>query len=92
MPQRLEALFGTLRLFAALDTEPLLTALDLSHAILCRDPSGDYPHMDAATRADYLSRVARLAGKRGQSEQDCARELIEEARAQSCSQIGRAHV
>ena len=79
MPRTLEALFGTLRLFASLDPEPLLTGADLSHAILCADPSGDYPGMDAPTRARYLDRVAELARRRGQSEQDCARALIEEA-------------
>ena len=88
MPQRLEALFGTLRLFAALDAEPLLTGADLCHAILCADPSGDYPHMDAATRAEYLDRAAKLARRRGQSEQDCVRELIEEAKERNVH-VGR---
>ena len=87
-PQSLEALFGTLRLFAALDPEPLLTGTDLCHAILCGDPSGDYPGMDAATRADYLDRVARLARRRGQSEQDCARDLIEKAKERN-EHVGR---
>ena len=75
----LEALFGTLRLFAMLDPEKLLTEADLCHAVLCRDPSGDYPRMDAATRRDYLARVERLARRSGREELACARELIQRA-------------
>ena len=79
-PRALEALFGTLRLFSALDTEPLLTGADLTDAILRADPSGDYPRMDAPSRQDYLRRVETLARREGVEEQVCARRLIEAAR------------
>ena len=80
--EELEALFGTLRLFASLDTEELLTGADLCHAILCGDPSGDYPRMDAATRQDYLRRVEKLARRAGQEEQIYAAELLRRAKEQ----------
>ncbi|MBR3473736.1 MAG: hypothetical protein IKH34_01565 [Oscillospiraceae bacterium] len=78
-PRGLEALFGTLRLFAALDPERLLTGADQCDRILSEDPAGVYPHMDAVTRQDYLRRVERLARKTGEEEQACARELIRRA-------------
>ena len=78
----LEALFTTLRLFSVLDTEPLLTGADLTHAILCADPSGDYPRMDAAPRQDYLRRVAERARKEGLEEQVCARRLVRAAKSE----------
>ena len=76
----LEALFGTLRLFAALDPERLLTGADQSHRILSEDPAGIYPRMDAAARQDYLRQVERLARKTGAEETAVARELIRRAR------------
>ena len=76
----LEALFTTLRLFSVLDTETLLTGADLTHAILCADPSGDFPRMDSATRQDYLRRVAELARRQGLEEQVYARRLLQDAR------------
>ena len=81
-PEALEALFTTLRLFSTLDTESLLTGADLCHRILCADPSGDYPRMDADARQDYLRRVEQLARRAGQEETVCAGELIRKAREQ----------
>lgn len=78
----LEALFTTLRLFSVLDAEPLLTGADLTHAILCADPTGDYPKMDAATRQDYLRRVAELARREGLQEQVYARLLVQAAKSE----------
>ena len=78
----LEALFGTLRLFSVLDTEPLLTGTDLTDAILCADPTGDYPRMDPDTRQDYLRRVEKLARREGVEEQFYARRLIQVAKAE----------
>ncbi len=75
-PEALEALFTTLRLFSSLDTEELLTGADPCHAILCGDPAGIFPRMDAATRGDYLRRVEKLARREGLEEPACARELI----------------
>ena len=85
----LEALFTTLRLFSVLDTEALLTGADLSHAIFCADPSGDFPRMDAATRQDYLRRAAVLARRAGVEEQVYARRLIEDAK-KSARHVGDA--
>lgn len=84
----LEALFTTLRLFAVLDTEALLTGADLTHAILCADPTGDYPNMDAATRQDYLRRVEKLARREGLEEQYYARKLIKTAKSEGLH-VGR---
>ncbi len=75
----LEALFTTLRLFAVLDTEELLTGADLCHAILSRDPAGVFPRMDADSRRDYLDRLGMLARRRGQEEPVCAAALLREA-------------
>ena len=85
----LEALFGTLRLFSVLDTEKLLRSADLSHAILCADPSGDYPRMDGDSQRDYLRRLEKLARRQGLEEQVCARALIQEAKAEG-RHVGQA--
>ena len=77
--QGLEALFTTLRLFAALDTEALLTGADRCHALLSRDPAGVFPRMDADTRRDYLCRLEKLARRRGQEEPVYAAALLQEA-------------
>ena len=76
----MEALFSTLRLFSALDTEELLIQADRCHAILCRDPAGVFPHMDADTRRDYLERLARRSRRLGEEEQSYALRLLEEAK------------
>lgn len=74
------ALFGSLRLLASLDTEKLVSAADVSNAILSADPSGDYPKMDAATRGEYLRRLEKLARRRGLEEHRLAARLIKKAR------------
>ena len=63
--KQLEALFGTLRLFAVLDTEKLVNAADVTGGILARDPAGEYARMDAGTKLDYLRRVEALARREG---------------------------
>ncbi len=80
----LEALFTTLRLFSVLDAEALLTGADLTDAILCADPTGDYARMDSAARQDYLRRVERLARRQRLEEQACARELVGRAKSLGC--------
>ena len=87
-PALLEALFTTLRLFSVLDTEALLRGADLTDAILCADPTGDYPDMDSATRQDYLRRVEQLARRAGLEEQSCARQLIRQAKTEAIH-VGR---
>ncbi len=77
----LEALFTTLRLFSVLDTEALLRSVDLTDAILCGDPTGEYPRMDDATRRDYLQRLALQARRAGMEERDWAAELLAKAEA-----------
>ena len=77
--KELEALFGTLRLFSVLDTEKLIRGADAAEAILSRDPSGDYIHMDSGTRQDYLARLSKLARAQGLEEHILARKLIKRA-------------
>ena len=85
--KRLEALFGTLRLFAVLDTEKLVNAADVTGGILARDPAGEYARMDAGTKLDYLRRVEALARREGVEEHVYARRLIKRA-AQDKRHIG----
>ncbi len=75
----LSRLFSSLRLLSVIDTEKLIESVDVSGAILCCDPSGDYPRMDSATRQDYLRRLEALARRDGLSEQVCAQRLIAQA-------------
>ncbi len=81
--QAMEALFGTLRLFSALDTDRLLRAADVNSAILSADPSGDYPRMDAETQQSYLRQLERLAAREGMEEHSYARHLIKTAKAEA---------
>lgn len=76
---RLEALFGTLRLFAVLDIEKLISSADVTNAVLCADPSADYARMDSGTRQEYLRRVEKLARAEGVEEHIYARRLIKKA-------------
>ena len=61
----LEALFGTLRLFAQLDLDALLQEEDRTQAVLAADPGGVFPRMDRETREDYLRRIEILARREG---------------------------
>ena len=79
----LEALFGTLRLFSALDLEQSLQAADLTQAVLRDDPGGVFPRMDAATRRRYRERLALLARRAGTEEHVYAKRLLKRARAEN---------
>ena len=81
--RRLEALFGTLRLFAQLDTERLLDRADLCAAILADDPSGDFARMDRESRELYLRRAEAQARRMGMEEHSFARRLIRTAKAEN---------
>lgn len=81
--QRLGALFSSLRLFAVLDTAKLTESVNVIGAILARDPTGDYPHMDEKTRGAYLEQVERLAEKKRLSEQEFAEKLLERAQSEN---------
>lgn len=74
-----EALFGTLRLFAVLDLEKLISSADVTNAVLCADPSADYARMDTGTQQEYLRRVEELARNDGTEEHIYARRLIKKA-------------
>ena len=78
----LEALFSSLRLFSALDFEPLLREADRCQAILAADPGGVFPNMDPETRRSYLLQIAQLARRAGAEEHVFAASLLEKARAE----------
>ena len=78
--RRVAAAFETLRMLSLLDLDRLLTAVDLTGAVLCADPGGVYAHMDAASRGAYLDRLARLARREGVEELDYARAIVCRAR------------
>lgn len=75
-----KALFTSLRLISVLDWEALISAADVTSAVLCADPTGDYPRMDSGTKASYLRRVEQLARKQGVEEHIFARSLIKTAK------------
>ena len=77
--QALSALFTSLRLFSVLDLEKLLGEADVTGGILSRDPTGDYKHMDSATKREYLLRLEKLARRAGQEEHVLAQKLISRA-------------
>ena len=76
----LEALFGTLRLFAQLDLDALLQEADRTQAVLAADPGGVFPRMDRETRQDYLRRIEQLARREGLEEPAVAARLLEQAK------------
>lgn len=76
-----KALFGSLRLISVLDWEKLISAADVTSAVLCADPTGDYPRMDSGTKASYLRRVELLARRQGVEEHIYARSIIKTAKA-----------
>lgn len=75
-----KALFTSLRLISVLDWEALISAADVTSAVLCADPTGDYPRMDSGTKASYLRRVELLARREGVEEHVYARSLIKTAK------------
>ncbi len=81
--ERLEALFGTLRLFSQLDTDKLLRSADVTAAVLDADPGGVFPKLDRESREDCLRRVEKLARRNGEEEHLCARRLIRAAKAEN---------
>ena len=74
-----EALFGSLRLLSVLDLETLLSEADVCGGILSDDPTGEYAHMDAATRQQYLEKLEKLSRKSGLEEHVLARRLVRQA-------------
>lgn len=77
-----KALFTSLRLISVLDWEKLISAADVTSAVLCADPTGDYPDMDSGTKASYLRRIELLARRQGVEEHVYARSLIKAAKAE----------
>ena len=84
----LEALFGTLRLFSVLDTEPLLTGADLSHAILSPDPSGDYPRHGRGDPAGLSLPAGEAGPPGGAGGAGYARRLIRPGKAERKRHVG----
>ncbi len=78
--ERLGALFFSLRLIGVTDWGELLDSVNISGRILSEDPTGEYPLMDAATRAEYLRRLEKLASRRDMSQPVLAEEIVKKAR------------
>ena len=68
-----------LRKLEELDFAALAQTLSRSEAVLRRDPAGIYPMLDAATAAEYRRAVARLAARRGSSEEAAAQAALDRA-------------
>ena len=66
---------------SGVDFEALLPAVCEAEALLCKDPAGAYPHMDASTRAVYRRRLAQIAKKEKISQTEAAHELLRKSRA-----------
>ncbi|MBR4726915.1 MAG: hypothetical protein IK080_03395 [Clostridia bacterium] len=62
-----------------LDFSALAQTLSRSEAVLRQDPAGVYPMLDASTAADYRRAVARLAARRGVSEEAAAQAALASA-------------
>ena len=77
---RFAALFGSLRLISELDMQNLLERTDAVEKALTADPSGVYPRMDEQSRAEYRSRLSRLAKREGLEEHAFAKKLVERCR------------
>lgn len=77
--KRMEALFTSLRLIALLDWDEILTSCNKVNEILSDDPTGEYAHMDADTKYNYMSRIEKLAHAEGEEEYIYAKKLIEKA-------------
>ncbi len=80
---RFAALFGSLRLVSELDMHDLLERTDAVEKALMADPSGVYPRMDEQSRAEYRSRLSRLAKHEGLEEHTFAKQLVERCRHKS---------
>ena len=74
------SLFGSLRLISELDMHALLERTDAVEKALMADPSGVYPRMDEQSRAEYRSRLSRLAKREGLEEHAFAKQLVERCR------------
>ena len=73
------ALFESLRLIGEMDMQRILDRADVPGGILARDPTGEYPRMDAVTRGLYRERLQAMAEKAGAEEQALAKRLLEQA-------------
>ncbi len=73
----LRNIFTSLRALAAEDLSDVLEEANVTEALLRQDPAGVYPLMDEETRRDYRRELARLAEKRGLSERDAAKKVLE---------------
>ena len=78
----LSALFAALRNLPLMDLDTLLEHVNMPGLIFALDATGDYPHMDAQTKRDYLRRLEHLAETRGTEATALARELIERSRSE----------
>lgn len=84
-PRRaLEYLFTSLRLFAVVDMEKLLSDANITNGILASELSGDYARMDSGTRQQYLRRVEKLARREGAEEHEFAARLVKKGRERGC--------
>ena len=84
-PRRaLEALFTSLRLFAVVDMEKLLSEANITNGILASELSGDYARMDSGTKRQYLQRIERLARREGAQEHEFAARLVKMGRERGC--------
>lgn len=69
----------SLRRLEELDFSALAQSLSRSEPYLRKDPAGIYPLLDAATAAAYRRAVARLAARRGISEAEAAKAVLDAA-------------
>ena len=77
--QILSALFAALRSLPLMDFDELTERVNVPGLILARDPTGEYPRMDAQTKRAYLQVLSAMAEKNGAEEAAAARALIERA-------------
>lgn len=75
------ALFTSLSLLSSIDMKALCDSVDVTEGILESESAGVYARSDEKTRAYYRRLLFKLANKRGVSEHECARELVDTAKA-----------
>ena len=78
----LSSLFAALRALPQMDFEGLEEHVNVPGLILELDATGEYPRMDAQTKRDYLRRLERMAGERGEEASTLARALIERSKSE----------
>ncbi|WP_407351422.1 glucoamylase family protein [Luteimonas sp. R10] len=72
----IEAWIGNLRALRKLCWSHFICSVSVTESTLARDPSGDYPDMDAITRERYRWRVFDLAVQSGRTEAEVAEIVI----------------